>query len=74
MNILDQLVRICHEIRMIEKEYKMPPHVNDGLLKASAVENKSQRENDLAATLYNTLKRYALKEMTSREYDDDRPC
>lgn len=34
--ILDQLARICHEIRMIEHQFQLSPHCIDGELKASA--------------------------------------
>lgn len=60
--ILDQLARICHQIRFNDEEFKLPPHVEDGDLRARSIEHKAQRENDLAATLYNTLKKYALEE------------
>lgn len=58
--ILDQLARICHEIRMIESRCKLPPNCNDEELKASAILLKNQHEENLAKTLYHTLKKYAL--------------
>jgi hypothetical protein len=59
--ILEQLARICHDIRLIEEEYKLPVHVADGMA-ASAIEYRHRRETDLAVTLYNVVKKYALEE------------
>lgn len=58
--IIDQLARICHEIRMIESQCELPSNCNDEELKASAILLKNQREENLAKTLYYTLKKYAL--------------
>lgn len=61
MNIIDQLARICMEIRLIEEQYKMPPHINfDKELTARAICDREARENALAKTLYYSLKNYAL--------------
>lgn len=61
--ILEQLARICHEIRMCEFQFNIPPYVNDhNELKASAIEHKTQRENNIAVNLYNIVKKYALEQ------------
>lgn len=61
--ILHKLAKICDEIRYLELAYEMPPHCNiDGELKASALCDKAQRENDIAKHLYQTIKEYALKD------------
>ncbi len=60
--ILEQLAQICHEIRICEVQFNVPPYLNDyNELKASAIDHKAQRENHLAVTLYNIVKKYALE-------------
>lgn len=58
--ILDQLVRICCEIRLIEYEFELPLNYVDREIKSDALDHKKKREEDLAMTLYYTLKKYAL--------------
>lgn len=65
--ILEQLAKICHEIRMLHENYRMSKYLNiEDELTARLIADKQEKEDMLARQLYAWVKTYALENQSER--------
>lgn len=64
--ILEELARICHQIRSFEDQFKIMKNIYLEELSESAINNMNIRENNIVISLYNIVKKYALEDRNEK--------